>query len=55
MRNRNSAERCFTIVEGLVIVAIIVLALLGKLSDTVLQSAERRLLGWRDVFDGRAS
>lgn len=39
----------------LVIVAIIVLALLGKLSDTVLQSAERRLLGWRDVFDGRAS
>ncbi|WP_374261680.1 ABC transporter permease [Zoogloea sp.] len=39
----------------LVIVAIIVLALLGKLSDTVLQSAERRLLGWRDVFDGRAN
>jgi sulfonate transport system permease protein len=39
----------------LVIVAIIVLALLGKLSDSLLQRAERRLLGWRDVFDGRAA
>lgn len=39
----------------LVIVAIIVLALLGKLSDGVLQRAEKRLLGWRDVFDGRAA
>lgn len=39
----------------LVIVAIIVLALLGKLSDGVLQRAERRLLAWRDVFDGRAA
>ena len=39
----------------LVIVAIIVLALLGKLSDSLLQRAEKRLLGWRDVFDGRAA
>ncbi len=39
----------------LVIVAIIVLALLGKLSDSLLQQAEMRLLGWRDVFDGRAA
>ena len=39
----------------LVIVAIIVLALLGKLSDSLLQHAEKRLLGWRDVFDGRAA
>ncbi len=39
----------------LVIVAIIVLALLGKLSDGVLQRAEKRLLAWRDVFDGRAA
>ncbi len=39
----------------LVIVAIVVLALLGKLSDGVLQRAERRLLAWRDVFDGRAA
>ena len=39
----------------LVIVAIIVLALLGKLSDSVLQLAERRLLVWRDVYDGKRS
>lgn len=39
----------------LVIVAIIVLALLGKLSDSVLQLAERRLLAWRDVYDGKRS
>lgn len=37
----------------LVIVAIIVLALLGKLTDSVLQLLERRLLAWRDVFDTR--
>ena len=37
----------------LVIVAIIVLALLGKLSDSVLQILERRFLAWRDVFDSR--
>lgn len=35
----------------LVIVAIVVLALLGKLSDSLLQLAERRLLAWRDVYD----
>lgn len=35
----------------LVIVAIVVLALLGKLSDSLLQLAERRLLVWRDVYD----
>jgi sulfonate transport system permease protein len=38
----------------LVIVAIVVLALLGKLSDGVLQALERRLLAWRDVYDTRA-
>jgi len=35
----------------LVIVAIIVLALLGKLSDSLLRWLERRLLSWRDTFD----
>ena len=35
----------------LVIVAIIVLALLGKVSDGVLQWLERRWLVWRDVHD----
>lgn len=39
----------------LVIVAIIVLAALGKLSDSVLQGAERRLLVWRDVYDSKRS
>jgi sulfonate transport system permease protein len=39
----------------LVIVAIIVLALLGKLSDSLLQWLERRLLSWRDTFDNRLS
>ncbi|MEF8767810.1 MAG: ABC transporter permease [Candidatus Accumulibacter phosphatis] len=39
----------------LVIVAIIVLALLGKLSDSLLCWLERRLLAWRDVFDSRPS
>lgn len=37
----------------LVIVAIIVLALLGKLSDGLLRTLEQRLLHWRDVFDSR--
>lgn len=37
----------------LVIVAIIVLALLGKLSDTLLQWLEKRCLAWRDVYAGR--
>ena len=39
----------------LVIVAIIVLALLGKSSDSLLRWLEGRLLGWRDVFDSRPS
>ena len=39
----------------LVIVAIIVLALLGKTSDSLLLWLEVRLLGWRDVFDTRPS
>ena len=37
----------------LVIVAIITLALLGKLSDSVLRTLELRLLAWRDVFASR--
>lgn len=37
----------------LVIAAIIVLALLGKLSDGALRFVEHRLLVWRDVFDTR--
>jgi sulfonate transport system permease protein len=37
----------------LVIVAIIVLALLGKLSDGLLRWLERRLLHWRDTYDTR--
>lgn len=37
----------------LVIVAIVVLALLGKLSDSLLRGLEQRLLHWRDVFDSR--
>lgn len=39
----------------LVIVAIIVLALLGKFSDSLLRWLEQRLLAWRDVFDSRPS
>lgn len=39
----------------LVIVAIIVLALLGKTSDSLLLWLEVRLLGWRDVLDTRPS
>ncbi len=39
----------------LVIVVIIVLALLGKSSDSLLRWLEDRLLGWRDVFDSRRS
>lgn len=37
----------------LVIVAIIILALLGKLSDSLLRGFEHRLLAWRDVFGSR--
>ena len=35
----------------LVLAAIVLLALLGKLSDTAMARLERRLLSWRDVFD----
>jgi sulfonate transport system permease protein len=38
-----------------VVVAIIVLAVLGKLSDGVLQWLEQRWLSWRDTFDSRAA
>jgi len=40
----------------LVLAAIVLLAVLGKLSDTLMARLERRLLSWRDVFDaeGRA-
>ncbi|WP_296258223.1 MULTISPECIES: ABC transporter permease [unclassified Pseudomonas] len=37
----------------IVLAAIIVLALLGKLSDGVLAMLERRLLAWRDTFKGQ--
>jgi len=37
----------------LVIVAIVVLALLGKLSDSILVKLENRLLAWRDVYETR--
>ncbi|MDQ3811417.1 MAG: ABC transporter permease [Chloroflexota bacterium] len=36
----------------LMIVAMLALALLGKLSDMVLRAVEERLLGWRDTFAG---
>jgi sulfonate transport system permease protein len=36
-----------------VIVSIITLAVLGKLSDSVLRKVELRLLAWRDVFASR--
>ncbi|NIE77884.1 ABC transporter permease [Pantoea sp. Ap-967] len=36
----------------LVLAAIIVLALLGKLTDGLLATLERRWLAWRDTFDG---
>ena len=35
----------------LVLAAILLLALLGKLSDSAVQWAESRLLAWRDTFD----
>ncbi len=37
----------------LVLVAILVLALLGKLSDSLLVGLEGRWLSWRDTFDNR--
>ncbi len=36
----------------LVLVAIVVLALMGKLSDSLLKALEHRALRWRDNFDG---
>nr|WP_263264280.1 ABC transporter permease [Pseudomonas sp. RIT-PI-S] len=38
----------------IVLAAIIVLALLGKLSDGLLAALERRWLGWRDTYTGQA-
>ena len=38
----------------IVLAAIVLLALLGKLSDTAMQRLERHLLAWRDTFDSRA-
>lgn len=37
----------------IVLAAILLLALLGKLTDTLMQRLERRLLAWRDTFDTR--
>ncbi|SDH02160.1 sulfonate transport system permease protein [Pseudomonas flavescens] len=37
----------------IVLASIIVLALLGKLSDGLLARLEQRLLGWRDAFTGK--
>jgi sulfonate transport system permease protein len=39
----------------IVLAAIIVLALLGKLSDSALALLERRWLRWRDTFNGQAN
>lgn len=36
----------------LVLAAIITLALMGKLTDSLLKHAEGRLLGWRDSYNG---
>ncbi|HEY8447994.1 MAG TPA: ABC transporter permease [Thermomicrobiales bacterium] len=38
----------------IIVMAIIALAVVGKLSDWLLQIAERRLLRWTDTFGGRA-
>lgn len=37
----------------IVLAAIIVLAILGKFSDGILASLERRFLAWRDTFNGQ--
>lgn len=37
----------------IVLAAIVLLALLGKLSDTGMAALERRWLAWRDTFDSR--
>jgi sulfonate transport system permease protein len=39
----------------IVLASILLLALLGKLSDSVLKSLERRKLAWRDALDTRLS
>jgi sulfonate transport system permease protein len=39
----------------IVLAAIIVLALLGKLSDGLLASLEKRFLAWRDTFNGQSA
>lgn len=36
----------------IVVTAIVLLAFLGKATDSVLKYAERRLLAWRDVYEG---
>jgi sulfonate transport system permease protein len=36
----------------IVMTAIVLLAVLGKTSDSILKYAERRLLSWRDVYEG---
>jgi sulfonate transport system permease protein len=38
----------------IVLDAIVLLALLGKFTDTLMQRLERRLLAWRDTFDNRS-
>ncbi|MEP6504166.1 MAG: ABC transporter permease [Betaproteobacteria bacterium] len=38
----------------IVFAAIVLLAILGKFSDTAMAALERRLLAWRDVFDNGA-
>jgi len=37
----------------IVLAAIIVLALLGKISDGLLAALEKRCLAWRDTFNGQ--
>jgi sulfonate transport system permease protein len=37
----------------IVLAAIVLLAILGKITDTGMQALERRLLAWRDTFDTR--
>jgi len=39
----------------IVLAAIIVLAVLGKLSDGILASLEKRWLAWRDTFNGQST
>ncbi|OYT95352.1 MAG: ABC transporter permease, partial [Pseudomonas sp. PGPPP3] len=38
----------------IVLGAIVLLAVLGKLSDSAMRALERRLLGWRDTYDTAA-